>query len=93
MSSEPSVVLTSTAGEPTLTFTDPLIESGNVGRYRVALDGSGLHATAAVYSYGDDGLVTFIDELAREWRGWDGVRGWHSLEGHLSLSATTDRLG
>lgn len=39
------------------------------------------------------GLVGFIDELAREWRGWDGVKDCHSLEGHLSLSATADRLG
>lgn len=93
MSVEPSVVLTSTAGEPRLTLTDPIIEFGNVGRYRVTLDSSGLHATADVYAYGDDGLVGFIDELAREWRGWDGVKDWHSLEGHLSLSATADRLG
>lgn len=42
---------------------------------------------------GCDGLDKFWRELAEDWRGWEGIRSWKSLEGELELSATSDRLG
>ncbi|KPI15652.1 hypothetical protein OK074_2097 [Actinobacteria bacterium OK074] len=34
-----------------------------------------------------DGLDTFLDSLAEDFRGWEGVRAWHSLCYDLTLSA------
>jgi hypothetical protein len=38
-------------------------------------------------------LVQFFDDLAVDWRGWDGRRAWTSVEHDLSLAATHDGLG
>lgn len=35
-----------------------------------------------------DGLGAFLDELAEDFRGWEGARTWCSLENDLTLSAT-----
>ena len=55
------------------------------------LVGSGLSASLVVQPhYVDEGysdLVRFLDELEEQWRGWDGVRRWKSLEGEFSLAA------
>jgi hypothetical protein len=34
-----------------------------------------------------DGLETFLASLAEDFRGWEGVRTWHSLCYDLTLSA------
>jgi hypothetical protein len=34
-----------------------------------------------------DGLDAFLSSLAEDFRGWDGVRTWRSLESDLTLSA------
>ena len=48
----------------------------------------------AVYEH-DDGnlLAAFFRELAEAWRGFDGVKKYRSLEGHLELACTHDGLG
>ncbi|MFJ4029345.1 DUF6228 family protein [Paenarthrobacter sp. NPDC089989] len=33
------------------------------------------------------GLLSFFDELARNWRGWDGEISFASIEGDLRLTA------
>lgn len=38
-------------------------------------------------------LAEYFADLAANWRGWEGVKEYASLEGQLSLSATHDRLG
>lgn len=35
-----------------------------------------------------EGLINYLAELERDWRGWHGTREWMSLEGDLSLTAT-----
>jgi hypothetical protein len=45
-----------------------------------------------VYEYRES-LAEYFSDLAAQWRGWDGVNEYASLEGQLSLSATHDRLG
>lgn len=35
----------------------------------------------------------FFTELAKEWKGWKGSKEIESIEGDLSLSATSDSLG
>lgn len=64
-----------------------------VATYDATLTVAGMHATTAVYTYGDDGLPAFCRGLADSWRGWEGTRQWNSLEGQLNLDAESDRLG
>lgn len=32
-------------------------------------------------------------EMAKEWRGWNGVKSWEDLEGRVKLAAECDHLG
>jgi hypothetical protein len=38
-------------------------------------------------------LSGFVEGLAADWRGWDGVRTWRSMERELCLDARHDGLG
>lgn len=38
-------------------------------------------------------LAEYFADLAANWRGWEGVKEYASLEGQLSLNATHDGLG
>ncbi|WP_342751726.1 DUF6228 family protein [Streptomyces cahuitamycinicus] len=40
-----------------------------------------------VQTWDGDGLDTFLTSLAEDFRGWEGVRTWHSLCYDLTLSA------
>ena len=57
------------------------------------LHGPGLDSSVLVSSYMFDGFADFLESLATDWKGWKGERRWKSLEGELSLKATTDRTG
>jgi len=51
---------------------------------------SGLRAIRTVvhsYSTGFADLAGFFAQLEQDWRGWDDVRSWRSLEGDLSIEA------
>jgi hypothetical protein len=50
-------------------------------------------STSRIYLYQPDDLVAFLDELAREWKGWQGEKEWKSVEGDFALSGTADGLG
>ncbi|MFJ7968520.1 DUF6228 family protein [Streptomyces sp. NPDC096324] len=41
----------------------------------------------SVETWDGDGLHTFLASLAEDFRGWEGVRTWHSLCYDLTLSA------
>ncbi|MFV8130650.1 DUF6228 family protein [Streptomyces syringium] len=41
----------------------------------------------SVRTFRGDGLDAFLDELADDFRGWEGARTWRSLEHELTLSA------
>jgi hypothetical protein len=50
----------------------------------------GLTASVVVvhhYASGFRDLDDFFEQQAQDWRGWEGVREWHSLEGDLRLEA------
>lgn len=34
-----------------------------------------------------------FEDLALNWRGWEGIKSWVSMEGELELTATCDRIG
>ena len=64
--------------------------SDSLDYLRVCLECGSLRAEASVYRHHEDGfddLADFFGELERDWRGWDGVRTWTSLEGDLRLRA------
>jgi hypothetical protein len=66
---------------------------GYVGRFEVELTDDGLTATttATIGVFAPGQLDEFLDSLADDWRGWDGVRRWHSLNRELVIEATHDR--
>jgi hypothetical protein len=50
----------------------------------------GLSASARVvnnYATGFEDLADFLQQLADDWRGWEGTRRWQSLEGDLEIEA------
>lgn len=53
----------------------------------------GLTASASVYMYERQLPSSFFVEIARDWRGWEGQRAWAAIEGELSLTATSDKIG
>jgi hypothetical protein len=62
-------------------------------RFPVRLVGNPMNADVTGWEHGYSHLVAFFEDLARNWRGWTGEKTWESLEHHLTLTATTDRLG
>lgn len=61
--------------------------------FTVALRANGLDASVRVASYLSEGFAAFFGRLAAEWRGWEGVHEWSSLEGECILRARCDRAG
>jgi hypothetical protein len=46
------------------------------------------------YMYHDtQNLVLFFKELAKQWKGWHGIKSWQSVEGDLKLDASHDNFG
>ncbi len=85
-----------TIGQPgaTLTFQtdDPVGQS-----FVVSLDLPGITASEPVfpghYIQGGE-LVDFFQGLARDWKGWEGPRGWDSYgDGNFQLTCWHDRIG
>jgi hypothetical protein len=66
-------------------------ESDPIVRTVIAeLSSSGLRAIRTVvhsYSTGFADLAGFFAQLEQDWRGWEDVRSWRSLEGDLSIEA------
>src|SRR5690348_15956115 len=89
---------------PGATVSEPFVIRSSAGMAQISLDGNtltisarGLEASRVVYEpeAGDTlrGVATLFDELARDWRGWDGERTWASLEGEATVTAVHDGLG
>jgi hypothetical protein len=52
-----------------------------------------LEASARVGRHLSFGLGEYFADIARDWRGWDGVRQWASCEYEFRLKAEADRAG
>jgi len=64
------------------------VESAAPARLGATLQADGLVATSRVEGGGGfQDLARFFRGLEQEWRGWEGVRGWKSVEGDLGLVA------
>ncbi|SEE32787.1 hypothetical protein SAMN04489740_1139 [Arthrobacter alpinus] len=65
--------------------------SGTTNYLTVAAELEGLRAKKSIYDFdGWSGLLSFFEGLAVSWRGWDGEKNFHSLEGVFRLSAKHD---
>ncbi|WP_144660124.1 DUF6228 family protein [Paenarthrobacter nicotinovorans] len=57
----------------------------------VTADLGGLRASKRVYDFdGWSALLSYFEELERDWRGWDGDKSFDSLERDFRLSAKHD---
>jgi Family of unknown function (DUF6228) len=84
-----STIIKSARDGTTLEFFDR-----TANHYKVSLKGSQFHGDAPVYAFEPvSHLAGFFNDLAVHWRGWSGKKEWGSLEGELSLTATSDSTG
>lgn len=93
---EPSFIIESIHGGTRLEFRGRI--SRGLRPYEgfdveVRLHGGGVEAAETVFDNNPQEWTSFFQGLARDWRGWEGVRVIESLEHQLRLSCTTDRLG
>lgn len=63
--------------------------------FRVTIKSNHLYSFTNVYTFDpyDSNLVKFFEDLAKNWKGFDGKKEWSSLEGEFSLSCASDNLG
>jgi hypothetical protein len=62
--------------------------------YRARLSAEGLSASVpAIHHYGGDFIGQYFSDLAANWRGWHGERGWRSLEDALEFHASIAMSG
>ncbi|WP_338931586.1 DUF6228 family protein [Streptomyces netropsis] len=72
--------------EPTRPF--PEFKDDPVLDFLAQARGERVSIDVSVRTLRGDGLDAFLDELATDFRGWEGARTWRSLEHDLTLSAT-----
>jgi hypothetical protein len=53
----------------------------------VTITAPGLSCSRHVITDRGDGLDSFFAGLARDWRGWEGVRRWHAMDGDFTVEA------
>lgn len=88
------IIIPQTTGRVGIRLYHPDRDSqGNLHCFFVEVVSPTIQAHTRVYVYRSHDLVALFDELAGEWRGWDGAKEWESLEGELKLSCTTDGKG
>jgi hypothetical protein len=56
------------------------------------LTDSPFHGEVRASTYAAGSISVFFREMAKAWTGWDGAKGWTSIDGELKLSATITRL-
>ncbi len=61
---------------------------------RVSITGHDIIASSSeVYLYEADHLAHFFEDLAANWKGWEGDKEWGSIEGDFRIIASIDHLG
>ncbi len=84
----PLVAIKSSHDGTSLVFSD---FSGDY--FQAALRGPNFEGSGRVYAYEPAHMAAFFRDLAAHWQGWSGQKEWGSLEGELSLTATSDSTG
>src|SRR5690242_2485039 len=70
-----------------------VLDEPTTNTFRATLITPAIRATVACSHIGGDFLGKFFGEIARDWRGWEGVRHWHSIEYQLNFEATHTKTG
>jgi len=84
-----STVIKSSNTSASLTFCE---RDGDY--FSVIFDSPAVKLKKRVWGYTDcQFLVNLFDFMAKEWKGWDGLQSWESIEGEFGLSASCDHLG
>ena len=73
-----------------LRFDEPSPDGSSL---RVALHHDRVHATTRVRLRDRYEIVRFFDELATDWRGWSGERGYQSEDLELDMACWHDGIG
>ena len=73
----------------------PPVGKAGDGSFLARLTGrpDGPSAQVDVYDFHYDTLPNFFEDLAEHWKGFAGTKSWYSLENHMMLDATSDKLG
>lgn len=88
---EKSVVIKSTDTDAVLKFSNPKNDY-----FEVSFSSSYLSASKRVWGYKGapcEFLVGLLNNLASQWRGWDGIEEWSSMVNDFKLSFISDNLG
>lgn len=85
---ESSVIIKSSRDGTRLSFSDVSGESFSAQIESTHFSGS---VVASTYHCGPPSLL--FNEIAREWRGWEGEKSWACLEDELRLTAKADSTG
>jgi hypothetical protein len=83
-----------TPSGPILKFTkDSEYEVEGWGSFIVSLSNAPVTGVVRVSDLEPKRWKSYFIEMAKDWKGWKGSRDIESIEGDLSLSATTDSVG
>ena len=90
-----SCTLKSTDGNTALTLSDfhPEHHGADADFFIVTVTSDTWRGEVRASSFMATDLGDFFQDLARNWKGWEGERRWETLEGEFSICATSDRLG
>jgi Family of unknown function (DUF6228) len=59
----------------------------------VSIERQDVRVEASASAFMAQDLGQYFEELASNWRGWQGRKEWSTLEGEFTLSATSDSTG
>ena len=82
-------------GELEFSEREGLTQAAGSEYFRVTIRSQNMSAFTNVYSFDpfDYSLKKFFEELAKNWKGFDGEKEWKSLEGEFTLICISDNLG
>jgi hypothetical protein len=88
------VIIKSSRSAGELRFSEPKPpSSSHVVEYcRITLKGRDI-ATCSARVYDPAGVAALFDDMATDWRGWEGEQQWSSVEDDFTLSCETDARG
>ncbi len=63
------------------------------GSFTTTLESARFSGRVEVSTYISGSPSRLFEEIAREWRGWDGEKDWAALDDELRLTASSDHTG
>ena len=89
------VEIKSSEGAACLTLSEPEADRGGdpPGYFTATVVDANFRASSRVYAYGAGNIADLFEDLARNWRGWEGEKSGGSIEGDLCIDCESDRLG